>query len=118
MLHVTKALTVVGSFGETIPGRVEDYPVVRLFNGDWRRVTIEAKLSATNHRAEAATLRVHPTIDGEFQEASDAPESVRNDGSREARGAVNPRQTLLWTFDLAPGETKELTYRYTTLVRF
>ena len=91
---------------------------MNLFDHRYRRITIEAKLSATNHRAEAATLRVHPTIDGEFQEASDAPESVRNDGSREARGAVNPRQTIRWTFELAPGETKELTYRYTTLVRF
>ena len=117
-LHVTKALTVVGTFAETIPGRIEDYPTVDLFNSRYRRITIEAKLSATNHRAEAATLRVHPTIDGEFQEGSDAPESIRNDGSREARGSVNPRQTLLWNFTLAPGETKELTYRYTTLVRF
>ena len=71
-----------------------------------------------NHRAEAATLRIRPTILGEFQEASEAPESVRNDGSREARGALNPSQILSWTFELAPGETKELTYRYTTLVRF
>ncbi|MBQ3810446.1 MAG: hypothetical protein II839_06460, partial [Kiritimatiellae bacterium] len=117
-LRVTKALTVAGAFEETIPGRLEDYPTVNLFDHRYRRITIEAKLSATNHRAEAATLRVHPTIDGEFQEASDAPESVRNDGSREARGAVNPRQTIRWTFELAPGETKELTYRYTTLVRF
>ena len=117
-LHVTKALTVVGTFAETIPGRIEEYPVVNLFNSRYHRITIEAKLSATNHRAESATLRIHPTIDGEFQEGSDAPESIRNDGSREARGAVNPRQTLLWTFTLAPGETKELTYRYTTLVRF
>ena len=88
------------------------------FDGHYRRITIEAKLAATNHRAEAATLRVRPTILGEFQEASEAPESVRNDGSREARGAVNPSQILSWTFQLAPGETKELTYRYTPLVRF
>ena len=117
-LRVTKALTVAGSFEETMPGRLEDYPTVNRFDGHYRRITIEAKLTAANHRAEAATLRVHPTINGEFQEASEAPESVRNDGSREARGALNPSQILSWTFELAPGETKELTYRYTTLVRF
>ena len=117
-LRVTKALTVAGSFEETMPGRLEDYPTVNRFDGHYRRITIEAKLAATNHRAEAATLRVRPTILGEFQEASEAPESVRNDGSREARGALNPSQVLSWTFELAPGETKELTYRYTTLVRF
>ena len=117
-LRVTKALTVAGTFEETMPGRLEDYPTVNRFDGHYRRVTIEAKLAATNHRAEAAMLRVRPTILGEFQEASEAPESVRNDGSREARGALNPSQVLSWTFELAPGETKELTYRYTTLVRF
>ena len=117
-LRVTKALTVAGTFEETMPGRLEDYPTVNRFDGHYRRITIEAKLAATNHRAEAATLRVRPTILGEFQEASEAPESVRNDGSREARGALNPSQVLSWTIELAPGETKELTYRYTTLVRF
>ena len=117
-LRVTKALTVAGTFEETMPGRLEDYPTVNRFDGHYRRITIEAKLAATNHRAEGATLRVRPTILGEFQEASEAPESVRNDGSREARGALNPSQVLSWTFELAPGETKELTYRYTTLVRF
>ena len=101
-----------------MPGRLEDYPTVNRFDGHYRRIMIEAKLAMTNHRAEAATLRVHPTINGEFQEASEAPESIRNDGSREARGALNPSQILSWTFELAPGETKELTYRYTTLVRF
>jgi len=116
MVRVTKALTVQGAFEETIPGRVEDYPEVRVFNSRWRRVVIEAKLMAANHRDEPVDVLVHPTISGEFKDASEEPASKRNLGSPRERGAVNPKQELRWNFNLAPGEKKTLTWRYTTLI--
>ena len=115
-LRITKALTVPTSFEEAIPGRREDYPIVHLVGHDWRRLEIEAKLMVSNHRAEVAKLCVHPTIEGEFKEGSDAPDSVRTLGEPGSRDGVNPKQELVWNIDLQPGETKVLTYRYTTLV--
>ena len=70
----------------------------------------------SNHRAEVAKLCVHPTIEGEYKEGSDAPDSVRTLGEPGSRDGVNPKQELVWNIDLQPGETKVLTYRYTTLV--
>ena len=115
-IRVTKALTVQGAFEETIPGRVEDYPEVHMLNSSWRRVVIEAKLTAVSHRDESVEVLGHPTITGEFQDASEEPASKRNLGSPHERGAVNPKQELRWEFNLAPGETKTLTWRYTTLI--
>lgn len=121
-LRVTKALSVATTFTETIPGRLEDYPTVRIFDWTWRRIEVETALTAVNHRADPITLVVRPTVVGEFQSATVPPDAVQTDGSREARGGdgsrqPNPTQTLRWTIPLAPGETLSLTYRYTTLVR-
>ena len=115
-LRVTKALTVAGSFEETMPGRREDYPQVNMLGHTWRRIEIEAKLTMSNHRPDTATLCIHPTIEGEFKEAAEPPESVRTLGEPGSRGGANPKQELVWNVELRPGESKVLTYRYTTLV--
>ena len=115
-LRITKALTVSGTFEETIPGRVEDYPSVDVLGHRCRRIVIEAKLLVSNFRGEPAEIRVHPTIDGEFKEASEAPAQVRTLGGSDSRGLLNPRQEIVWDLTLAPGERKSLTYSYTTLV--
>ena len=115
-LRVTKALTVAGSFEETMPGRREDYPQVNMLGHTWRRIEIEAKLTMSNHRPDTATLCIHPTIEGEFKEAPEPPESVRTLGEPGSRGGANPKQELVWNVELRPGESKVLTYRYTTLV--
>ncbi len=115
-LRITKALTVPGSFEETIPGRREDYPQVNLLGHTWRRIEIEAKLTMSNHRPDTATLCIHPTIEGEFKESATPPDSVRTLGEPGSRGGVNPKQELVWNVELRPGESKVLTYRYTTLV--
>ena len=115
-LRITKALTVPGSFEETIPGRREDYPEVHLLGHTWRRIEIEAKLTMSNHRPDTATLCIHPTIEGEFKESPEPPESVRTLGEPGSRGGANPKQELVWNVELRPGESKVLTYRYTTLV--
>jgi hypothetical protein len=115
-LRITKALTVPGSFEESIVGRREDYPRVDLLGRAWRRIEIEAKLTMSNHRPEPAKLCIHPTIEGEFKESSETPASVRTLGEPGSRGGANPKQELVWNLELQPGESKVLTYRYTTLV--
>ena len=117
-LRITKALTVPGSFEESILGRREDYPRVDLLGHAWRRIEVEAKLTMSNHRPEPAKLCIHPTIEGEFKESATPPDSVRTLGEPGSRGGVNPKQELVWNLELQPGESKVLTYRYTTLVWF
>jgi hypothetical protein len=120
VLRVTKALSVATTFDETIPGRIEDYPKVAWLDNipRYRRVEIEATLTAVNHRTDPVTLVIRPTILDEFQSATIQPNSVLTEGSREARSdQPNPTQKLRWTLPLAPGETLSLSYRYTTLVR-
>ena len=117
-LRITKALTVPGSFEESILGRREDYPRVDLLGHAWRRIEVEAKLTMRNHRPDTATLCIHPTIEGEFKESATPPDSIRTLGEPGSRFGVNPKQELVWNVELQPGESKVLTYRYTTLVWF
>ena len=115
-LRITKALTVPGSFEESILGRREDYPRVDLLGHAWRRIEVEAKLTMRNHRPDPAKLCIHPTIEGEFKESATPPDSIRTLGEPGSRFGVNPKQELVWNVELQPGESKVLTYRYTTLV--
>ena len=117
-LRITKALTVPGSFEESILGRREDYPRVDLLGHAWRRIEVEAKLTMRNHRPDPAKLCIHPTIEGEFKESATPPDSIRTLGEPGSRFGVNPKQELVWNVELQPGESKVLTYRYTTLVWF
>ncbi len=120
VLRVTKALSVATTFSENIPGNIKDYPTEQCYGWTWRRVTVEASLTAVNHRADPVTLVIRPAIAGEFESASIPPDSVRTEGARDDRDGYNgrnPTQTLRWSLPLAPGETLSLTYRYTTLVR-
>ena len=101
-----------------MPGRLEDYPQVNMLGHTWRRIEIEAKLTMSNHRPDTATLCIHPTIEGEFKESATPPDSIRTLGEPGSRFGVNPKQELVWNVELQPGESKVLTYRYTTLVWF
>ena len=78
--------------------------------------TCSDELTMSNHRPEPAKLCIHPTIEGEFKESSETPASVRTLGEPGSRGGANPKQELVWNLELQPGESKVLTYRYTTLV--
>ena len=124
VLRVTKALSVATTFAETIPGRLEDYPTVNwdTLGTRFRRIEVEAAITAVNHRADPVTLVIRPTVVGEYQSASLPPDSVQTEGSREARSGngnrqPNPTQKLRWSLSLPPGESLTLTYRYTTLIR-
>jgi hypothetical protein len=86
---------------------------VQFYGRAYDRVTIEGKLRVHNYKGEPVSLEVTKTFSGELK--SSTPEAqVRQlaQGLKE----LNPTSTLTWQLTVKPGEEKELTYSYATLV--
>ena len=79
----------------------------------YRRVTVAGELLLSNHRKEEVTVVLRRRFSGDLLHADGDPKtSLREEGVY----SINKRSELLWTFKLAAGGEKKLTYRYAVLV--
>ncbi len=110
-LPITKALSI-----QTRSAEVEEEDQreqLRIGGRDYQRTKVKGTLTLHNFRGKEATMNVRAEFSGEMLEAGGKPETrLRVEGA----GSINPRRELAWTFKLAPGEEKTLTYRYSVLV--
>jgi len=110
-LHVTKALSIRTRSTE------RELPDSREFawvgNHNYRKATVQGELQTNNHRKEAVTLVIRRRFSGELISADQSPkQTLLSEGVL----SVNPRNQLLWTLTLKPGEEVKLGFKYNVLV--
>jgi hypothetical protein len=109
-LRINKALNIrTRSTEQEEPNAREEIRLSR----DWR-AHIAGELLLVNHRAAPTKMIVKRRFSGELLEADREPLDVLLE---EGAWSVNDRHELIWTIDLAPGETRALAYRYRILVK-
>ena len=104
-------------------GEVQDVPVTKdakeikrepaqQYNRQYTLITVETRLSVENTRTEAFTIEVRHDVVGEVIDAPGA--EIATLGA--ALNAANKNSRVTWTITLKPGEKRELSYTYKTLV--
>ncbi len=110
-LPVTKALSI-----RTQASEIEEEgkrEIVLIGGNDYQRTTVKGTLTIENFRNTDIKMTVTCDFSGKLIEAEGDPAiSLRTEGI----SSVNPRRQLDWTFDLAAGKEKTITYRYEVLV--
>ncbi|MBX3178880.1 MAG: hypothetical protein KF886_16110 [Candidatus Hydrogenedentes bacterium] len=111
LVYVNKALSVrVKASEQEAPGRAELRPGPM----GAMKSEISGALTLQNLRDTAISVIIHKELTGEFGASSLEPAiTVGAQGA----GRFNPSSKLTWELELAPGETREITYNYTYLVR-
>ncbi|HEY0868678.1 MAG TPA: hypothetical protein VGE01_14935 [Fimbriimonas sp.] len=74
-------------------------------------VTLRGTLKVTNHRPDAAQLKITKTVRGKVGELSDKG-TVKQ--TQILNGEPNPINDLEWTLAIAPGATETITYSFET----
>lgn len=111
-IRITKALSIGTQYAENEEENQREN--LSIGGSNYRRSKVKATLTLRNSRDKAAAMVITKQFSGEMIEASDQPQSrLRTEGV----GSVNPRRELEWNLDLAPGEEKIITFRYSVLVR-
>lgn len=111
-LRINKALNVRTLATEhEVPGERE---FVWIGTRKYRSAQVNGELLLSNHRDTPLKIVVKRRFSGELLEADGEPTDVL---LKEGVWSVNERHELLWTIELAPGETRTLEYRYSVLVR-
>ena len=83
------------------------------YNGNWYRVTdIKGRTELKNFRKAPVKVVIEMAYFGEFVSASGNPEkkAVNHFGS------LNPKNQLVWTLVLKPGETRKIDFRYNIII--
>jgi len=111
-LKLTRAVEVSAEEQELEVDRVRN--AARFYGYEYDRVTVDGKLRIESFKDEAISMEITKTFSGEL--VSSAPEA---DVQQLARGLkrMNPTTLLTWHLEVKPDEEKELTYKYTVLVR-
>ena len=110
-LRITKALSVSAQYTETEEENQRENLMIG--GGRYRRTKVGGTLTLRNSRDKIATLNVRKQFSGEMIEVTGKPQSrLRTEGV----GSVNPRRELEWDFELAAGQEKVITFRYSVLV--
>ena len=86
---------------------------VHMYGNSFDLITVEGKLQVANGKAEPITVEITKHLSGELKATT--PEAKVQQLARGLR-RMNPSQVLSWTFELKPGEKKELGYTYTALI--
>ena len=112
LLKITQAL---GIAAEELELEINREPGVENVRGTrYDRVTVRGTLTMRSHLDREVTVEVKKTLTGEVQETSPQAE-VEKLAARLQQ--ANPRSRLTWELPLPPGETVEMTYVYSVLVR-
>lgn len=110
-IRINKALTVRGEHSEV--EEEGEREIVWIAGDDYQRTKVGGTLKLSNARGEPVRMVVELDFSGQLISADGDPaRSLRADGAR----SVNPHRQLEWVIDLAAGESKTLTYRYSVLV--
>jgi hypothetical protein len=112
VLKITQALGVKAEEREVETGR--ELEALRMHGYVYDQITIRGDLRVRSFKAEPITLEVTKTVSGELQSTSPEAETTKL-----ATGLwrVNPTSMLKWTLEVPAGETREISYTYTVLVR-
>jgi hypothetical protein len=109
---ITRALSVRAEQQEVEEESGREF--VGIGGSEYQRTNAKGTLKLRNFRQSEINLVIRAEFSGELIEAEGKPEAtLRTEGLM----SVNPRRRLEWSFKLAPGEEKSLTYRYLVLVR-
>jgi len=112
-VQINRALNVRAEQTEREVAREQE--AIKTRSGNYYdRITLEGSLSVTNFQDKVVPLEIKKTLSGDVQKSSLPAKDVTL-----ARGLarINPIHELTWTLDLKPGETMEITYTYTALIR-
>jgi hypothetical protein len=111
-IRINRALRIVAEQAESEVDRKRD---AATFNGyRYDQVHLRGELRLKSRLDATARVEVTKSLSGEVAQSTGNPKLVRI-----AKGlrAINPRQELRWTLDLAPGEERALTYDTTVYIR-
>jgi hypothetical protein len=115
VLRITRALSVRTRSVEQEEPRKNGgaREIVYVGGREFRRVTVQGELTASNHRKEEVKVLVRRRMSGDLLSADHDPKSfLREEGVY----SVNRRNELVWTLTLRPGEEVRVLYRYAVLV--
>ncbi|NLS94427.1 MAG: DUF4139 domain-containing protein [Planctomycetaceae bacterium] len=109
-LRVNKALSIRTLSSEhEVEGQRAGYEA---YGRMYRKAKVQAEVLANNHRNERVTLVIRKRFSGELISAEGEPKTrLREEGA----WSINPRNELIWTVDLAPGEEVRFVCTYTVL---
>jgi hypothetical protein len=109
-LRVTKALSVrTHSSEHEVEGERSSYSYL---GGTIRKTKMEGEVIANNHRNERITLVIRKRFSGKLLSAEGDPhKTLREEGV----WSINPRNELIWTVKLTPGEEVRFAHTYTVL---
>ena len=110
-LRVTQALSVRTHHTESEePGSRE---ALRIAGNDFQKSIVVGSVEIQNQRAEVVNILIKRRFSGELIQAGGKPETrLREEGA----WSVNPRNEIIWSFTMQPGEKKMMAYRYSVLV--
>ncbi len=112
LLKITQAL---GIAAEELELEINREPGAQNVRGNrYDRVTVQGTLTMRSHLDREVTVEVKKTLTGEVQETSPQAEVEKLAAGLQQ---ANPRSRLTWELPLPPGETVEMTYVYSVLVR-
>ena len=77
-------------------------------------ITIEGELRIENFKDKPIAMEITKTFSGEF--VSSTPDAQVQQLARGLK-TMNPTTVLTWHLEVNPDEEKEITYRYTVLIR-
>jgi len=110
-VKVNRTMRIVAESEEVEIERERD--AERFHRTRYDRVMVEGTLRLHSHFDKPVKLEITKMLSGEIVSVGGDPKVT---AVAEGLRRVNPRQRVVWTFDLKPGE-KELTYRYEIYVR-
>lgn len=110
LLRLTYAPDIAVQQGEDEAGRRDDVVINR---SRYTEVQVQGTVSLRNHKDEPVRMEVSKTLSGAVLSASDAAKTSRL--TDEIRG-VNPQSLIRWSFTLAPGAARKLSYAYKVYV--
>jgi hypothetical protein len=111
-IRINRAMRIVAEQAESEVDRKRDAVT---FNGyRYDQVHLRGELRLRSRLDSAARVEVTKSLSGEVDHSTGDPKVTRvGKGLR----AINPRQEMRWTVDLAPGEERLLSYDSTVFIR-
>jgi hypothetical protein len=111
-LKLTRAVEVAAEEQELEIERVPS--PIRYYGYQYEMITIEGELRIENFKDKPIATEISKTFSGEF--VSSTPDAHVQQLARGLK-TMNPTTVLTWHLEVNPDEEKEITYRYTVLIR-
>lgn len=114
LMKITQAVSINTEQNEVEIERERN--AVTFHGSTYDKVTVEGKLSITNFKDKAVTLKINKLVSGEVESAEANPKIVK---IASGLNRVNPRSKLTWEAEIEPGKDNAvtITYRYSFYTR-